>query len=291
MKIASTMLAATAMTLASSPLAAASLTMPEVLASTTAADWRAIPKERTLYFELSRGTAVMELAPQFAPRHVDNLAKLIRGGYFENAAILRSQDNYVIQWSNRSFGDDLPGGAAAKLAPEFYRSAKGLDFTRLDSEDAYAGEVGFVDGFPVGRDGPDGRAWLAHCYGAFGVGRDVAADSGNSAELYVVIGHAPRHLDRNVTLIGRVIDGMEHLSSLERGTGELGFYEDEGDYVPIEALRFAAADDPAWQALRTDTKAFQDLISSRRHRGEDWFVDPADAIGLCNVPLPVRKVE
>ena len=124
-----------------------------------------------------------------------------------------------------------------------------------------------------------------------GAGRAAAADSGNAAELYVVIGHSPRHLDRNVTLLGRVIDGIERLSTLPRGTGPLGFYADPVEHVPIHSLRFGSDYDAGWQALRTDTATFTALVTARRERNEDWFVDPAGAIGLCNVPLPVRRIE
>ena len=266
-------------------------TMPEVIAAASAADWRTIERQNTLYVELESGAVVMELAPKFAPAHIDNLRKLINGGYFDAASIIRSQDNYVVQWSGPDIAEgDLPGGAARRVAAEFYREAGGLPVSRLDSRDAYAAEVGFSDGFATGRDGPSGRAWLAHCYGALGVGRGAETDSGNATHLYVVTGHAPRHLDRNVTLIGHVIDGIEHLSSLRRGTGELGFYETDSERVPITSMRFATPDDPAWQALRTDTATFERLVQSRRHRGDEWFADPVDAIGLCNVPLPVREV-
>ncbi|HZW59909.1 MAG TPA: peptidylprolyl isomerase [Woeseiaceae bacterium] len=270
---------------------AAAPTMGDVLAASTADDWYTIPRSETLYLTLPQGEVVMMLAPQFAPAHIANLRKLVQAGYFGNAAILRSQDNYVVQWSSPGAGDgELPGGAARRLAPEFYRDAAGLDFVPLASRDAYARSVGFADGFAVGRDGRHGRAWLLHCYGALGAGRASEPDSGNAAELYVVTGHAPRHLDRNVTLLGRVIDGMQYLSSLPRGSGALGFYEHEDEYVPIRSLRFANDADAAWQVLKTDTATFKALVAARRHRAEDWFVDPADAIGVCNVPLPARKL-
>src|SRR3546814_4709708 len=76
---------------------------------------------------------------------------------------------------------------------------------------------------------------MAHCYGAVGAGRGMAADSSDGTELYVVDGQSPRQLDRNITLVGRVVDGMELLSVLPRGTGPLGFYEDATQRVPIEA--------------------------------------------------------
>lgn len=270
-------------------------TMAAVLDASSADDWRQTDPANMLYLELDSGRVVFELATEFAPRHIDNIRKLIDAGYFEGTAIIRSQDNYVVQWGDPAGdGDEArsTGRAAVSLAPEFYRPATGLAFTPLDGSDAYAAETGFVSGFPVGRDGPGGRAWLTHCYGMLGVGRANSPESGSGAELYVVIGHAPRHLDRNVTLLGRVIHGIEWLSTLPRGTGPLGFYEDAAKYLPVRSLRFGS-DLPAderlpIEILRTDTETFEQLMEARRHRAEAWFVDPANAIEVCNVPLPVR---
>jgi peptidylprolyl isomerase len=125
-----------------------------------------------------------------------------------------------------------------------------------------------------------------------GAGRDVAPDSSGGTELYVVIGQAPRHLDRNVTLLGRVVQGMELLSELPRGTSGLGFYEKASQRVPIKSIRVAAdvpaADRTPLEVLRTDTPLFQDVIESRRNRREEWFQVPAGHIELCAVPIPVR---
>ncbi len=167
-----------------------------------------------------------------------------------------------------------------------------LPFTRLPDVDGYAPAVGFSNGFPVGGDPAVKQAWLAHCYGMVGAGRSNEIDSGNGAELYVVIGNAPRQLDRNIALVGRVVQGMELLSTLPRGTGPLGFYEKPEQYVPIESVRLAA-DVPAaerigLEVMRTDTPTFQALVESRRNRQDDWYKVPAGHIDLCNVPIPVR---
>ena len=178
------------------------------------------------------------------------------------------------------------------LPPEFERASKDLAFTRLPDVDGYAPQVGFSGGFPAGRDEKRGRAWLAHCYAMVGAGRGGTVDSGSGAELYVVIGHAPRHLDRNITLVGRVLQGMEHLTTLPRGTGPLGFYEDASQHVPIRAIRVAAdvpdAERTKLEVLRTDTATFTALVESRRNRRDDWFKVPAGHVELCNVPIPVR---
>ncbi len=261
--------------------------MSGVLEASQDSDWRSLDPANTLYMQLGDGLVVFELAPNFAPAHVANIRKLVSSRYFDGLAIIRSQDNYVVQWGDVNSGTDSAkpqGNALASLELEPYRNARGLPFTALASHDAYADEVGFSDGFPVSRDGADGRAWLTHCFGMLGVGRATSPRSGNGAELYVVTGHAPRHLDRNVTLVGRVVQGIEHLTTLPRGSGPLGFYDDESEYVPIVSIRIgtelAEEDRLAIELLRTDTDTFQSLIEARRYRAEEWFVDPADRIGL-----------
>ena len=147
--------------------------MGSVLGASSAADWRRPDPANTLYMQLEHGRVVFELAPQFAPEHVANIRKLVNNRYFDGLAIIRSQDNYVAQWGDPNSGNDRSrslGNAAETLDPEFYRDAAELSFTTIDSRDAYASEVGFSSGFPAGRDGPDGRAWLTHCYGMLGVG-------------------------------------------------------------------------------------------------------------------------
>jgi peptidylprolyl isomerase len=272
--------------------------MPAVLAASKPTDWAPLDPENTLYVDLAAGRVVIALAPAFAPNHVANVKKLARQGYFDGTAVLRSQENYVVQWGD-PYGDDeakaRPFGEAKKsVAAEFDRASKDLPFTRLADGDVYAPEVGFSTGFPAARDAKTGRAWLTHCYAMVGAGRGNTADSGSGAELYVVIGHSPRHLDRNVTLLGRVVKGMELLTTLPRGTGPLGFYEEESQFVPLKSVRVAAdvpaTDREALEVLRTDTPTFTDLVDSRRTRREDWFLNKSGKIELCNVPLPVRPV-
>ena len=277
-------------------------TTAEVLAGSKPGDWRPLDPENTLYLELAAGRVVIELAPDFAPHNVANVEALAREHYYDGLAIVRCQDNYVTQWADpnadaRAHGK--PDSArkiqhAQRTVPgEFERALDPkLPFTLLPDGDVYAPEVGFSGGFPVARDQHSGKMWLVHSYGMMGAGRDNSPDSGGGTELYVVIGQAPRHLDRNVTLLGRVVKGMELLSALPRGTGPMGFYEKPEQHVPIKAIR-VAADVPESQRsqleiMRTDTPTFHRLIESRRNRQEEWFQVPAGHIEISNVPIPVR---
>jgi peptidylprolyl isomerase len=266
-------------------------TMAEVLAATTSADWRALDPERTAYLELASGRIVIELAPTFAPQHVANVRALLRQGYFDGQSINRVQENFVVQWSGAS-DRALTGEARRNLPPEFTRPEKGLHFVALPDPDTYAPQTGFVDGFPAARDPAAGAAWLAHCYGMLGAGRDNAVDSGGGTELYVVIGHAPRQLDRNITLLGRVVSGMELLTALPRGPAPMGFHDKPEQRTPILRMRLASevavAERTELEVLRTDTAAFTALIEARRNRTDEWYKVPAGRIDVCNVPLPVR---
>ena len=278
--------------------ASAGLTMAEVLEASQPGDWRRPDPKHTLYLELDSGRVVIELAPDFAPRHVANILTLARSGYYDGLAILRVQDNFVVQWGDPQAEDEAARKALTagerQLAAEFTRSASAdLEFTVLPDGDGYAAQTGFVGGFPAARDPGLQRAWLTHCYGTLGVGRDNDVNSGGGTELYVVIGHAPRQLDRNITVAGRVIQGMELLSSLPRGPAPMGFYEQPEQRIAIRKVRVAAdlpeAERSRIELLRTDTPRFQDLIEARRNRRDEWYKQPAGHIDVCSVPLPARQ--
>ena len=274
------------------------LSMQEILDASPKGDWRTLDPERTLYMELPAGRVVIELAPGFAPKHVANIRTLAKEGYWDGLFVIRSQDNYVAQWGDAE--EDAAkkrkiGTAQPKLPAEFERDAKGVPFVRLPDRDGWAPQVGFSDGFPAARDPKAGKAWLAHCYGMVGAGRDVAADSSDGTSLYAVTGQSPRMLDRNITLVGRVVQGIELLSVLPRGTGPLGFYEDPKQYVPIASVKLAStvpeAQRTALELLRTDSPTFATVVESRRNRRDEWYKRPAGHIDLCNVPLPVRPAK
>ncbi len=272
-------------------------TMQQVIDAAKPSDWRALDPANTLYLDLPNGRVVIELAAAFAPLHAANIKTLVHAHYFDGLAILRVQDNFVTQWGDPDAETPAKarslGSASKALAPEFERAiAKDLPFTRLPDGDVYASEVGFTNGMPTARDEKAGKTWLAHCYGMVGAGRDNGVETGSGAELYVVIGQAPRQLDRNIALVGRVVQGMEWLSALPRGTGALGFYEKPEQRLTIKSVRLAAdvpaAERAPLEILRTDTPTFAALIESRRNRSDDWYKVPAGKIDVCSVPIPVR---
>jgi peptidylprolyl isomerase len=265
----------------------------DILNQSPASDWRPLDPENTLYMELPQGRVVIELAPHFAPNHAANIRTLARAGFFDGGAIVRSQDNYVVQWG-RPDGDEGPrGSAAATVAAEITVPSNSVEFSRLVDPDTYAPQVGFSHGFPAARRG--NQTWLVHCYGMVGSGRGEGLDSGSGDSLYAVNGQMPRNLDRNITLVGRVVQGMEILSTFPRGTEALGFYATAAERTPIRSVRVAAdvpaADRTPLETLRTDSETWARLVDSRRTRRDPFFsANPVNRLSVCNISAPVRPM-
>jgi cyclophilin family peptidyl-prolyl cis-trans isomerase len=275
----------------------------QILAESSGSEWRRPDPEDLLVMRLRSGRIVMELDPDYAPLHVANIRTLVREHYFDGVAIVRVQDDFVAQWDDPAA---IEGGephevrrslgrATATLPPEFTRSmAASLPWVPLPDGDVYAPEVGFTDDFPAARDPVKSETWLVHCYGTLAVGRNDPQDSGNGSELYVAIGQAPRRLDRNLTVVGRVLEGMEHLSALPRGHGPMGFYARPESRPPILDIRVAAdlppARRPNIEILRTDSRTFQRLLAATRNRHDKFYRRPPGKVDVCAVSAPVRAL-
>jgi len=288
----------------------AAQTAAQIEADAPPAAWAPIAADDLVAFETARGRVVVQLAPAFAPAHVAAIRALVRAHAFDGGAVVRVQDNYVVQWTARAAATAAEAGAplapstgttaapatvaapaaASELAAEYDRPAGGVHFAPTGSPDAYAAEAGFADGWPVARSG--GRLWPVHCYGMVGAGRDNPPSTGDGSELYAVIGHAPRHLDRNLAVVGRVVAGIEAMAALPRGTEALGFYKTVAERTPITRATLAsdlpAATRPRFEVMRTDTRDFAAYLEAKTNRREPFFVRPAGRVDVCNMRIPVR---
>lgn len=278
-------------------------TPPEIVAAAPASEWVPIAADDLLVIDLApdaqgraRRVVIQLLPPPFATSWVGNIRKLAAAHWWDGLSINRAQDNYVVQWGDplsddKAHAKPLPPGLidtseGGYAVPTFtLPNGAAQDF----GPDPYARETRIVGGWPVGMAGD--RAWPLHCYGMVGVGRDNPPDAGSGAELYAVIGHAPRQLDRNIALVGRVIEGIEYLSTLPRGTLPLGFYASAAERVPIVAARIGSDVPglPHWQMLSSTSASFARYAEARANRRDRFFVAPAGGVDACNVPVPVRR--
>ena len=302
----------------------AGLTRPDpaspssIVAAAPAGDWVTIAADDLLVMELAPDAAgrprrvVIQLMPApFSQGWVANIRVLARAHWWDGLSVNRVQDNYVAQW-----GDAEGESAHPKPLPAGLRTMPENDYTspvasissdsaRISAvhndRDPYSFATAFYAGWPIafGDDTPEpGKSkpamWPVHCYAMVGVGRNLSPDTGTGAELYAVIGHAPRHLDRNIALVGRVVEGIEFLSSLPRGTEALGFYKTAAERTQIWSVRLASelpvGEQPRLQYLSTESASFAAYANARANRHDAFFIRPAGGADVCNIPVPVRRV-
>jgi cyclophilin family peptidyl-prolyl cis-trans isomerase len=275
-----------------------------------------------------RRVVIQLMPPPFSQGWISNIRKLATAHWWDGTSVNRVQDNYVVQWGDATEKKALPPGLVTVSEWDYSYQPKqvmvGTRTAKVDfpvdgslpisylNRDSYAYQTSFSAGWPLSinlnylpvpsKIDPKNEASYfisrllapTHCYAMVGVGRNLSPDTGTGAELYTVIGHAPRHLDRNIALVGRVIEGIEHLSSLPRGTEALGFYKTPEERVPIVSTRLAPdlpSDKPfpRYQYLSTESGSFAKYADARANRRDPFFIKPAGGADICNIPVPVRR--
>lgn len=324
-----TLFFAFALLLAAPPLAAQDKpteppTPASVVAASQPSEWKAIDPADLLVMDLApdakgakRQVIVQLLPPPFSQGWVGNIRTLAKAHWWDGTTVYRVVDNWVAQWGdgedNPKKAKPLPAGIV-KVPESEYTSAMPCKvyvfqkkvikeqcdpaLTPLDGIDPYVikGQSGFAAGWPVASalQADGNRIWPVHCYGSVGVARDLSPDTGTGAELYAVIGQAPRQLDRNIAVVGRVIEGIENLSTLPRGKGAQGVYDDPALKVPIVSVRLGnelpAAAQPRFEYLASDSQSFADYVHVRANRNDSFYRVPASGIDVCNVQPPIRRV-
>lgn len=260
----------------------------EILAETTAQDWRTIPAEDTLVIELERGKVVVALSPSAAPRHVEQVRKLARAHFYDGLSFYRVIDGFVAQGGD-PFGERKIRKAKKSMKSEFERAGDDIAFAAVKDVDGFAPVAGFLESLPAGHDERTGTYWLLHCAGAFAFGREDGPDTA-STEFYIAL-QPQRYLDRNMSVFGRVIDGMQHLQMLRRVEPPESKDADIGE--KIVSIRLAAdlpaEARPSFEILDSARPAFAEFAEARRNRPESFFHYRADHLDVCQMPVPVRR--
>ena len=276
---------------AGAPGAAPKSPKAAVSSSAEEGDWRPIADDAILVMTLGGGgRVVIRLDPERAPGHVANIRRLARAHWWDGESVYRVQDNWVAQWGDATEKKPLPDGITPVPLPEYDFPARPLA-QKLERADAYARVTGIsADGWPVASDGK--TEWIAHCYGTVGVARNDSPDTGTGAELFMPLGGSARRLDRNYTVVGRVIEGAGFLSALPRSSAPMGVYATAAERMPIISVRLAAdlppAERPHYQYRAADNPRYAALIARKVHPEP-----PTVALGgvdVCDVPLETRRI-
>jgi len=258
-------------------------------------DWRDVDPNNLMLIDVKYGRIAIELYPEFAPKHVERMRALARAHFYDGLSFYRVIDGFVAQ-GGIGEGDDKKLKEWPALKREFDHDAtSALEFSPLNSPDLYAPEVGHSKGFPAARDAKEGKLWIVHCPGIVAMARDNDPDTGGT-EFYIVIGQAPRRLDRNLSAFGRVIEGMQYLQKLNRGDPavESGVIQDVSQRDTILKVQMASdmprAERPRFQVMRTDGPGFTTKKQERRDAvSEFWLHQPPKLVEICSMPIPSRR--
>lgn len=292
-------------------------TPAEILASAPAEHWLPIPVSDLLIFTLpdaadgSKRQAVIQLLPaELSGGHVRNVRKLAGTHWWDGTKIYRVAKDFVTQFGGNPDAKTLPKGLETVPESEYFNAALGArrdaDMAALKAAADYSNQyqgteiqplmkmiyenmgaqtVGFGGGWPIGSQTIDGTVqyYPLTCGGSLSPAHYDPPDAGSGAELSVITGEAARSLDTTFGMVGRVIEGLEHLQNLPLGTDPGGFYADKSQYVPIRSIRLSSelplAEQPAYEYLASYSPALLQYIGAHGGYGN-----------ICTVPVPIRKV-
>ena len=263
-----------------------------ILPDTTDADWREPDLENTLYIKTIHGTFVVEMMPEFAPKHVEQIKTLTRRKFYDNITFHRVIRNFMNQT-----GDPTGDGTGDSDLPDipgeftFRRSPSGMPVTLVNRRLTEVGEVdtGFYKAMPVATKPSaqafmtkDGKveAWGLHCKSVTSMARGVPENSANSQ--FFLMRHEYQSLDMKYSIWGTTIWGRRGLKKIK-----VGIAGETPNFVPNELISMRMAVDVpeeerfAVQILRTDSNAFESYVNSLKSK-------TGKAPNVCDVEVPTR---
>lgn len=257
-------------------------------------EWRTLDLNNTVLLTLPHGKVVIELAPQFSPKHVEQFSNLVQKSFYDGTNFYRVIDGFVAQAGPKDGSEQDKSVPLLAMEGQFSVDEK-APFTVVQSNDLFAKQTGFKQGFAVATDGSK-NAWLTHCPGVLAMARSNEADSASS-HFYFVIGQAPRYLDKIMTIFGRVVYGMNHIQAIQRTTVIDGEYAvDSREHTPIISMKLMA-DVPKKDRIiidveNTESPGFADRLAKRRARASEFFYKkPPPVLDVCQVPIRSRLVK
>ncbi len=268
--------------------AAAAVDVPAEVAAAPA-DWREVAPGDLLRFDTSEGRILIEMAPEFAPRHVQRISRLAATDFYDGTVFHRVIDTFMAQggdpWGSGAGGSDLQDlqaefRARLELGEGLVNVGERPVNPRVNADVAQAS---YYNGFPIGHQPTelasmtgDGRvlAWILHCPGSTSMARTNDPNTANS-QFFLMRGTSP-HLDTQYTAWGRVVHGVDTVMALHVGEPP----SEPSQLVRAEVMSDLpeAERDRAW-VMRTDSEAFQTALSEERQA-------MGRAFDICDFSVP-----
>ncbi|TRO95163.1 peptidylprolyl isomerase [Glycocaulis profundi] len=279
--------------------AASAQDWPEAIESAPDSAWRAVDPDNTLVFTTTHGDIYVELAPEFAPNHVERLRELTEERFYDFKVWHRVIDGFMAQGGG-AFEDPALAADKPNLEAEF-TIQRGADLTITELQDRTINprenrnraRAGFWNGFPAATqpiaqaavtESGTVQSWLLHCEGAAAMARTSDPNSARS-QFYITRDETP-HLEYLYTVWGKVRAGQDAVNAIRVGTmGEtMGFRPDFIEQVRLaselpedERLTIAVFD--------TDSDAFATYLDGL---AED---NGGTLPNVCEIDIPVRITE
>lgn len=256
--------------------------------------WRKLDINKLVLMTLPHGKVVIELAPQFSPKNVEQFVRLTKEKHYDGTKFYRVIDGFVAQAGPKE------GSKEANSVPFLdlegtWPTDKNWSFTLVQDNDLFAEKTGFKEGFAVATNPSEDKAWLAHCPGIIAMGRENGPNTAAS-HFYIPIGQAPRYLDRIMTILGRVVYGMNHVQAITRtATIENEPKVKEVDYTPIISMKMmtdvAKEQQIHLEVEDTENAIFATKLVNRIKRKHPFFFQkPPPVLDVCQVPVLTRIV-
>jgi peptidylprolyl isomerase len=247
-------------------------------------EWRLVDSENIIKVFLPTGAVYIELNPLLAPKHVKQIKLLAREGFYKNTNVYRFVEGFVAQGGDNSGKKEIK--TASEILPaEFYLTTSTPLFVTELEGDGYAPVTGFINGFAVAQNEARTQTWQVHCSGVFAMARDSNVDSANT-EFFITLGQNSRYLDKNITVFGKVLEGMEHVNRLAREPSEGMLFNPITD---IRVLADITNDSSEFKVMKTNSISFKQLIKARKNRTESWFVQSYNYVDVCAMPIPSKR--
>lgn len=261
--------------------------------------WRKLALNNTVLLTLPHGKVVIELAPQFAPKHVSQFSELTKQGFYDGTKFYRVIDGFVAQAGPKDGSKKDKSVSLLAMESEWHPDSN-WSYTPVQQQDLFAQQTGFKDGFALayqaGKKDSSANAWLTHCPGTLAMARNNEADSASS-HFYFVIGQAPRYLDRVMTIFGRVVYGMHHIQAIQRTEVVEGEYAvDHRNFskiISMQLMRDVAENEKVRiEVENTESTAFIERLVRRRTRGSAFFYKkPPQVLDVCQIPIRSRLIK
>jgi peptidylprolyl isomerase len=280
---------------------------PSVTAAAAAADtanWRKVDPQNLLLLTIANSQIVLvELRPDFAPRHIEQIRKIARAGHYDGLPFHRVIDNFMAQGGEVYAKYMLYPRPYGELQAEFTFQRKPGDhpvqwLSNIDAATSDWQRIGYFEGFIVAGK-HDNQAdfsntgtvptFALHCAGIASMAR---ATDPNSADTQFFLMRrsrvGPDKLDADYTIWGRALTGLDVIRSITAGPQESDGRLSVAAATKLTRARIVAdlpaAQQPAVYVQRTDGPAFATQLAAARRT----ITDATSACELPPVPVIVE---